>query len=156
MSKHKPKRSTRRTRKQWQELIDIFNANPIDPQTYCKQIGVTIDRFLIWQRRFEQPVDMRRSFDGLAAIAKNQMQEDPSSGHLFVFINKRRTYLKVLFFDRSGYCIWAKRLEAGQFAHPQSAGEDNKLAMDFHALKLLVEGMEAKDYHQRKRFNLVR
>jgi transposase len=105
---------------------------------------------------YQQPVDMRRSFDGLAAIAKNQMQEDPLSGHLFAFINKRRTYLKVLFFDRSGYCIWAKRLEAGQFAHPQSADEDNKLAMDFHALKLLVEGMEPKDYHQRKRFNLVR
>jgi len=105
---------------------------------------------------YQQPVDMRRSFDGLAAIAKNQMQEDPLSGHLFVFINKRRTYLKVLFFDRSGYCIWAKRLEAGQFGHPQSYDETNKLAMDFGSLKLLLEGLDHKDYRQRKRFNLTR
>lgn len=105
---------------------------------------------------YQQPVDMRCSFNGLAAIAKNLMKEDPLSGHLFAFINKRRTYLKVLFFDRSGYCIWAKRLETGQFAHPQGQDGSNKLNIDFHTLKLLVEGMEAKDYHQRRRFNLAR
>jgi len=103
---------------------------------------------------YQQPVDMRRSFDGLAAIAKNQMYEDPLSGHLFAFINKRRTYLKVLFFDRTGYCIWAKRLEAGQFAHPKNTDTSNKLAMDFGTLKLMIEGLDVKDYRQRKRFNL--
>jgi hypothetical protein len=54
MSKHKSKRSTRRTSEQWQKLIDHYNANPIDPQTYCQRIGVTMDRFKIWQQRFEQ------------------------------------------------------------------------------------------------------
>jgi transposase len=100
-----------------------------------------------------EPVDMRRSFDGLAAIAKNQMQEDPLSGHLFVFINKRRTYLKILFFDRTGYCIWAKRLEAGQFNYMKSEA-GLKQSMDFTTLKLLIEGLESKDYRQRKRFKL--
>jgi transposase len=100
-----------------------------------------------------EPVDMRRSFDGLAAIAKNQMHEDPLSGHLFVFINKRKTYLKVLFFDRTGYCIWAKRLEAGQFNHASNRSGSKKM-INFTSLKLLVEGLESKDYHQRKRFKL--
>lgn len=104
---------------------------------------------------YQPAVDMRRSFDGLAAIAKNQMQEDPLSGHLFVFINKRRTYLKVLFFDRSGYCIWAKRLEAGQFGFIGSTRADNKQALDFSALKLLIDGLEHKDFHQRKRLHLT-
>lgn len=53
MSNYKTQRS-RLTREQWQVLIDNFNANPIDPPTYCKQVGVTMDRFNIWQRRFEQ------------------------------------------------------------------------------------------------------
>ena len=100
-----------------------------------------------------EPVDMRRSFDGLAAIAKNQMYEDPPSGHLFVFINKRKTYLKILFFDRTGYCIWAKRLEAGQFIYLKGSA-DLKQPMSFTSLKLLLEGLEAKDYRQRKRFHL--
>lgn len=81
------------------------------------------------------------------------MQEDPLSGHLFVFINKRRTYLKVLFFDRTGYCIWAKRLEAGQFNYMKSESR-LKQSMDFTTLKLLIEGLESKDYRQRKRFKL--
>lgn len=100
-----------------------------------------------------EPVDMRRSFDGLAAIAKNQMHEDPQSGHLFVFINKRKTYLKVLFFDRTGYCIWAKRLEAGQFNFEKNSTGLKQL-IDFTSLKLLIEGLVSKDYRQGKRFSL--
>jgi len=100
-----------------------------------------------------EPVDMRCSFDGLAAIAKNQMHEDPLSGHLFVFINKRKTYLKILFFDRTGYCIWAKRLEAGQFSFAMD-NSGSKQAMDFTSLKLLIEGLDAKNFSQRKRFRL--
>ena len=104
---------------------------------------------------YQKPVDMRRSFDGLAAIAKNQMHENPLSGHLFVFINKRRNYLKVLFFDRSGYCIWAKRLEAGQFSLLQQEGNGTKLAMNLTRLKLLIEGLDSNDFRQRKRFGLA-
>ena len=61
------------------------------------------------------PADMRKSFDGLSALARNAMGFDPLSGHLFVFINRRATQIKVLYFDRSGFCVWAKRLEAGCF-----------------------------------------
>ena len=57
---------------------------------------------------YSQPTDMRKSYHGLSALVKNQLQENPLSGQLFVFINRRRTQIKVLYFDRSGYCIWMK------------------------------------------------
>ena len=59
---------------------------------------------------YGQPVDMRKSFDGLSALAAHAMGCDPLSGALFVFINRRATQVKVLYFDRSGYCVWAKRI----------------------------------------------
>ena len=59
-------------------------------------------------------VSMRLSFDGLYALARHRMQQDPLSGHLFAFINRRATQIKVLYFDRSGLCVWSKRLEQGR------------------------------------------
>jgi len=64
---------------------------------------------------YGRPVDMRKSFDGLYALARHGVGQDPLSGHLFVFINRRATQMKVLYWDRSGFCIWAKRLESGRF-----------------------------------------
>ena len=66
---------------------------------------------------YTRPTDMRKSFDGLSVLVKDKLQEDPASGHLFVFTNRKRTYLKVLYFDRHGYCVWAKRLEQGNRAN---------------------------------------
>lgn len=66
-------------------------------------------------RLYGQPVDMRKSFDGLSALAAHRLGGDPLDGTLFVFINRRATQVKVLYFDRSGYCVWSKRLEAGRF-----------------------------------------
>ncbi len=97
-----------------------------------------------------KPVDMRCSFDGLSALVKNHMGEDPLSGHLFVFVNRRKTYLKILFFDRTGYCIWAKRLESGQFNFDAIDGV--KKSMDWMSLKLLLEGLAPKDFRKYKRY----
>jgi transposase len=74
---------------------------------------------LLEQRRIwlcTQPTDMRRSFDGLSALVRNHLGEDPSSGHWFAFINRRRTQIKILAFEEGGYWVWSKRLEQGQFA----------------------------------------
>ena len=62
-----------------------------------------------------RPVDMRKSFDGLYALTRRDLGQDPLSGRLFVFINRRATQMKVLYWDRTGFCIWAKRLEQGRF-----------------------------------------
>ncbi|MDP6599606.1 MAG: IS66 family insertion sequence element accessory protein TnpB [Candidatus Poribacteria bacterium] len=106
------------------------------------------DRIRIWL--CIQPVDMRRSFDGLSAMVKNHLGEDPLSGQLFVFINRRKTYLKILFFDRTGYCIWAKRLESGQFNFDAIDGV--KRSMDWMSLKLLLEGLDPKGFRRYKRY----
>ena len=70
-------------------------------------------RVRVWLYR--RPTDMRRSFDGLSAMVKRELGEEPTSGALYVFVNRRKTLMKVLYFERSGYCVWSKRLEQGQF-----------------------------------------
>ena len=99
---------------------------------------------------YTQPTDMRKSFDGLAALAKNKIGENPLSGHLFVFINRRQTQIKVLYFDRSGYCLWAKRLEQGRFNYDKTAAQ--KQALSWTQLKMIIEGIDVKNTVQRKRY----
>jgi len=99
---------------------------------------------------YGHPCDMRKSFDGLYALTRNELQQDPLSGRLFVFINRRGTQIKVLYFDRSGFCIWAKRLEAGCFISDWSTVRSHE--MDWTGLKLLLEGIEPR--RVRKRFSL--
>lgn len=93
--------------------------------------------------------DMRKSFDGLSALVRTQLAEDPLSGQLFVFINRRRTQLKVLYFDRGGYCVWAKRLEQGRF-HPIGQGE--KRRVEWTELKLILEGIDLRSIRRFKRY----
>jgi len=99
---------------------------------------------------YTQPTDMRKSYDGLSALVKNTLHEDPASGHLFVFINRKRTQIKVLYFDRSGYCVWSKRLEQGRFQH--RPGGTDKVILDWTQLKLILEGIELRNTRQYKRF----
>ena len=94
------------------------------------------------------PCDMRKSFNGLIALTKNVMLRDPLSGHLFVFVNRRGNYLKALYWDRSGFCIWAQLLEVGKFISNWKAERGRE--MDYTQLKLLLEGIEKKS--QKKRF----
>src|SRR5699024_12337129 len=98
---------------------------------------------------YARPTDMRKQFDGLAALARNQLEEDPMSGHLFVFINRRRTYMKVLYFDRGGYCLWCKRLEQGQFNYNVHRGD--KQALSWTDLRLLLDGIKVEKSRQFKR-----
>ncbi|HEV8695831.1 MAG TPA: IS66 family insertion sequence element accessory protein TnpB [Lysobacter sp.] len=97
---------------------------------------------------YGEPVDMRKSFDGLYGLARHRLGQDPLGGALFAFVNRRGTQIKVLYFDRSGWCVWAKRLEAGRFI-----GDWGRVAahreMDCTGLKLLLEGVEVKRRHKR-------
>lgn len=100
---------------------------------------------------YGQPADLRRSFDGLQALVRQGLGEDPLDGGLYVFINRRGTQIRVLYFDRSGFCLWAKRLEAGRFVSNWRAVRTRQ--MDWTGLKLLLEGIEPA--RQRKRFRLA-
>ena len=98
-----------------------------------------------------QPTDMRCSFDGLSARVRRYLDEDPTSGQWFVFINRRRTMIKILGFDTGGYWIWSKRLEQGQFALGRGA-QERKRELNRTALLALVEGVDIKIIRQRKRY----
>jgi transposase len=98
-----------------------------------------------------EPVDIRKSFDGLVGLVTNHLQEDPTSRKFFVFINRRKTHIKILYFDGSGYCIWFKRLEQGQFNF-QALGTAKRL-LDWLDLRLLLEGIEVKKLRQYKRYS---
>lgn len=97
---------------------------------------------------------MRKSYDGLSAMVRNELQDNPLSGHGYVFINRAGTQLKCLYFEVGGYCIWSKRLEKGVFARPRLS--DAKQASwqlsqtQFHAL---LEGFELEIKKRRKRWS---
>jgi len=97
------------------------------------------------------PTDMRKSYNGLSALVKNQLQGNPLSGEMFVFVNRRQNQMKILYFDRSGYCIWSKKLEQGQFVVRGSPG--GKRQLNWTQLKLLLDGIEIKKARQFKRYS---
>jgi len=101
---------------------------------------------------YSAPTDMRKSFNGLAALTRQCLNEDPIGGDLFVFINRRKTHIKILYFDGSGYCIWLKRLEQGQFNY--QASEHGKQPLSDTQLRWLLDGIEVKKYRQYKRYSM--
>ena len=105
-------------------------------------------RLRIWL--YNQPCDMRKSYDGLSALVKSRLRENPLSGELFVFINRKRTQMKILYFDRSGYCIWSKRLEQGRFQG--QAGSEEKRRLEWTDLKLILEGIDLRSVRHFKRY----
>jgi transposase len=102
------------------------------------------------------PVDMRKSFDGLAALVKHSFQKNPLDGTFFVFINRSADRLKILYWDRDGYALWYKRLEAGRFRLPvvlTGTGESVVL-VSAAQLAMILEGIEPVAVKHQKRFVL--
>jgi transposase len=87
-----------------------------------------------------RPTDMRKGFNGLAALVMEVLREDPYCGHVFVFRGKRADYVKALYWDETGLCLFAKRLEKGRFVWPPVIDERTRLTMG--QLQLLIEGMD--------------
>ena len=87
---------------------------------------------------YREPVDMRKSFNGLVALVQNVLLEDPLSGCLFVFFNRRGNYMKLVTWDRTGYCLFAKRLEQGRFRLPTG---EVKQEISERAFKLILDGI---------------
>lgn len=104
---------------------------------------------------YNDAADLRRGFDGLAAIVQDAMDEDPLSGSLYIFLNRRRNRIKALYWDNDGYAIWYKRLERGRFEMPKAEGFDGaRLRITASQLSLILEGIELASVRHRRRFQL--
>ena len=95
-----------------------------------------------------EAVDMRKGFEGLYGLVRDQLGADPLSGHLFLFTNKTRTRLKALVWDGSGLWVCAKRLEKGRFRWPEGEGR-HSVSMRPEELAMLVNGLDLKQTRQR-------
>jgi transposase len=98
------------------------------------------------------PCDMRRSFDGLHALVRDHLRLDPFAGHLYLFANKRRDRLKILYWDRDGFAIWAKRLEEGSYAIPCGAPGAPGFEITVEELGALLSGIDLSNATRRKRY----
>ena len=98
--------------------------------------------------------DMRKSFRGLILLTEAVLRQEPASGHLFVFLNRRRDLMKILYWDGTGFCIWYKRLERGSFQRPLAvAGEERPgLELSTSQLSLMLQGIDLTSVRQRLRF----
>jgi len=98
------------------------------------------------------PADMRKSFHGLEILVREVLKQDPLSGHLFVFLNKKRTHLKTLYWDRDGFCLFYKKLEQGTFISSFDNIQNMK-CIEPTLFSMLVSGIELNGIKRRKRMN---
>jgi transposase len=99
-----------------------------------------------------KPTDLRRSFNGLSALVEGTFGMEARSGDLFIFLNRRATQVRILFWDRDGYCILMKRLEEGTFRRVKTAEGRHIVEVDAGELAMLLEGIDASSVRRRKRY----
>lgn len=95
--------------------------------------------------------DMRKGFNGLSGLVRAELGQDPLSGDVFIFVNRKRDRMKLLLWDRNGYVIWYKRLERGVFELP--SGELKSYPISWNKLVMILEGIALKSVQQRERFS---
>jgi transposase len=100
-----------------------------------------------------QPVDLRKSFDGLAAMVREGLRGDPLSGDIFVFRNKAADRIKLLVWEEDGYAIWYKRLEAGRYRFPPSPESQPHVEVRAADLIMLLEGIDLSSGKRGKRYH---
>jgi transposase len=101
-----------------------------------------------------EPADLRKSFDGLSALVRQALGDDPLSGHWFVFRNRAGDRLKILAWEEDGWCLWYKRLEAGVFRFPLPAGDGPpRLEIRAAELAMLLDGVVLEKVQRRKRYH---
>jgi len=94
--------------------------------------------------------DMRKSFNGLIALTRHVIDQDPLSGHWFVFVNRNRDYLKLLYYADGGYCLWCKRLEQGRFSRVASV--EDSVQLSHTQLLMWINGIALEQRGQQKRY----
>jgi hypothetical protein len=99
-----------------------------------------------------QAADMRKSYDGLSGVVRQGLGRDPLSGEVFIFLNRRRTMIKLLVWDRSGFVVWSKRLERGTFELPAAKESGASIVVSWENLVLILEGVSLGSVLHRKRY----
>lgn len=106
-----------------------------------------------------EPIDMRKSFDGLFGLIKSDLQRDVREGGLFMFLNLRRNRIKLMYWDTDGIVIWMKRLERGCFQRPLRSSDGKHVLVEPAELQWILTGVELESIRKRKRYvapNLAR
>jgi transposase len=101
------------------------------------------------------PIRMQFSFDTLMGLAQETFNQDPLSGHLFLFFNRQRDRIKILFWDVDGFCIWYKRLEVGAFQLPVATEGDQGIELNSRQLNQLLGGLDLRNGRRRRRYRRV-
>jgi transposase len=99
--------------------------------------------------------DMRKGFDGLSGLVSDTLKQDPLSGALFLFVNRRRDRMKVLYWDGDGLAIWYRRLEQGTFQVPASNEQLKAIEIRSDEFTMLLRGIDLTSVKRRKRFQLA-
>lgn len=107
---------------------------------------------------YRLPTDMRKSFNGLVALTESALNQDPLSGSLFVFVNRRRDRIKVLYWGQTGFCIWYQQLQKGTYQLPvqDAIAEQDTVEVTRSQLSLILDGIDLSSARQRARFQLPR
>jgi transposase len=98
------------------------------------------------------PTDMRKSFDGLSAVVRDHLKQDPLAGDLFVFRNRRGDRLKLLYWDEDGLAVWAQGLEEGTFQFPAPDSDNSAVEVKATELARILGGIERRSVERRKRY----
>ena len=102
---------------------------------------------------YRYATDMRKSFDGLSGIVRGELGRDPTSGDVFVFVNRRRDRIKLLVWDRTGFVLFYKHLQQGTFELPVFESDAVSRAMHWEDLVLILEGVALQSVRRRKRYS---
>lgn len=100
---------------------------------------------------YRHPTDIRKSFDGLSGLIQNELDQNPLSGDVFIFVNKRRTHIKLLTFEGDGFALYYKRLEKGTYELPDSTAAKS-VAITVSQLQLILSGVSLKNIKYRPRY----
>jgi transposase len=101
---------------------------------------------------YAKPADMRKSFDGLSGLVRNHMDRNPLEGEVYVFLNRQRSIIKLLVWDRTGFSIYSKRLERGSFERPRREEGPAAMSLSWEELVLILEGISLGSVRRRKRY----
>jgi transposase len=104
---------------------------------------------------YSAATDMRKSFDGLCGLVTSELQRDPLSGDVYVFLNRRRDRMKLLVWDRDGFWIFYKRLEKGTFQRLPTAEDSGCIKLAYEELLMLIEGIDLSALKRRRRYKFV-